>query len=203
LEVTPVLGRAGDRLPCGADIDDLFEQVADGRPPTDPAHQQSCPHCRAALPEIANLWEPVQALAAEHITAPPGLLSRVMTRIRALAQDAWHGVLVGDRGLTRIGARVVGSIARMAAARVPGVGLAIARGRTVTSEEEAAEERSRGASRVGVAGSRTVLELDIVIRYGSDARVLAERVRETVIADVTALTGLTVKTVDITVADIT
>jgi uncharacterized alkaline shock family protein YloU len=170
LEVTPVLGRAGDRLPCGADIDDLFEQVADGRPPTDPAHQQSCPHCRAALPEIANLWEPVQ---------------------------------VGDRGLTRIGARVVGSIARMAAARVPGVGLAIARGRTVTSEEEAAEERSRGASRVGVAGSRTVLELDIVIRYGSDARVLAERVRETVIADVTALTGLTVKTVDITVADIT
>ena len=97
-----------------------------------------------------------------------------------------------------ISALGVGSIARCAAAS--GADVPLPR-RTVIGGG-GRRERSRGASRVGVAGSRTVLELDIVIRYGSDARVLAERVRETVIADVTALTGLTVKTVDITVADI-
>ena len=125
-----------------------------------------------------------------------------MLRIRALFQDAWHGVLVGDRGLTRIGARVVGAIARMAAVRVPGVGLAIARGRPVSSEREAGQERVGGASRVGVAGTRTVLELDIVVGCGTDARVLADRVRRAVTRDVAALTGLTVETVDIIVADI-
>jgi uncharacterized alkaline shock family protein YloU len=202
MEVTPVLGRAPQRLPCGADIDDLFEQVADRRPPKNPQHQQSCPHCRAALAEISTLWEPVHALAAERIIAPPGLVSRVMTRVRALARDAWHGVLAGDRGVTRISAGVVGAVARLAAARVPGVGLAIARGRMATSEYEAAQEDAGAASRVGVAGGRTVLELDIVVEYGTDARVLADRVRRAVTRDVAALTGLTVEAVDITVADI-
>jgi len=44
-----------DRLPCGASVDSLLEQVADGAPRSDPQHQRDCPHCRAAVPEVARV----------------------------------------------------------------------------------------------------------------------------------------------------
>jgi hypothetical protein len=54
-----------DRLPRGAVPADLLAQVTEGAAPRDPAHQRSCPHCRAALAEFEDLWAPVRELAAE------------------------------------------------------------------------------------------------------------------------------------------
>ncbi len=42
-------------LPCGAEIDPLLEQVADGRADNRDAHQRDCVHCQAAITEFTAL----------------------------------------------------------------------------------------------------------------------------------------------------
>src|SRR5215213_11142247 len=96
-----------DRIPCGAWLDDLLEQVADGTPPVDLAHQEACRHCRAALGELADLWIPVRRLAAVNVTAPSSLTGTIMERVHAIAAHGWHAVLTGQSGgVTRIAAWV-------------------------------------------------------------------------------------------------
>ncbi len=68
-------------LPCGADLDALVAQVADGVQ-GDLAHQATCPHCQAALAQLNELWELVDRLARERVEAPERIDLVVMGRIR-------------------------------------------------------------------------------------------------------------------------
>ena len=52
-------------LPCGADVDLLLEQVADGRGTDLDDHQQECVHCQAAIAEVGALWQPVTEVAGD------------------------------------------------------------------------------------------------------------------------------------------
>ena len=38
-----------EELPCGHDVDEILEQVADGHGDQLNEHQRSCVHCRAAI----------------------------------------------------------------------------------------------------------------------------------------------------------
>jgi hypothetical protein len=69
-------------LPCGADLDALVGQVADGVPGGDPAHQAGCPHCQAALALIEELWSLAGQLARERVEAPDRIDAVVMGRIQ-------------------------------------------------------------------------------------------------------------------------
>jgi hypothetical protein len=68
-------------LPCGADLDALVVQVADGVP-GDLAHQAGCPHCQAALAQIEELWSLAGQLARERVEAPDRIDAVVMGRIQ-------------------------------------------------------------------------------------------------------------------------
>jgi hypothetical protein len=68
-------------LPCGADLDALVVQVADGVP-GDLAHQAGCRHCQAALAQLEALWSLVGRLAAERVDAPKRIDAVVLGRIR-------------------------------------------------------------------------------------------------------------------------
>jgi hypothetical protein len=68
-------------LPCGADLDALVAQVADGVP-GDLDHQATCPHCQAALAQLNELWELVGRLARERVEAPDRIDLLVLDRIR-------------------------------------------------------------------------------------------------------------------------
>lgn len=184
-----------ERLPCGAAVDELLDQVADRRPPTDPEHQAGCVHCRAAVAELSAMWAPMRDLADERVRAPTGLLDAVMDRVRRLASDAWHAVLESERGVTRIAAWVVAAIARLAAARIPGVSY-------VFGHAGGSAGGSDGASTVGVAGRRAVIDLELVASYGPALPELAQRVRALVAREVTAMTGLEVTEVNVAVADL-
>ncbi|HEY8721348.1 Asp23/Gls24 family envelope stress response protein [Pengzhenrongella sp.] len=199
-----------DRLPCGASVDSLLEQVADGAPPSDPQHQRDCPHCRAAVHELRGLWEPVRALAAAEVAVPPDLVTKVMLQVRALARDGWHTVIAGPLGSTRIATWVVAALARSAAGRVPGVALTLGRAGPVTAPATGAlgtgasptGRRRRDARGVGVAGANVVIILDVVAAYGHDLNLLGDAVRAAVIRHVQALTGLTVLEVNVTMVDV-
>jgi hypothetical protein len=69
-------------LPCGADLDALVAQVADGAPARDPGHQAGCAHCQAALARLAELWSLAGRLARERVEAPERIDAVVMGRIR-------------------------------------------------------------------------------------------------------------------------
>jgi uncharacterized alkaline shock family protein YloU len=201
-----------DHVPCGALLDDLLEQVADGTPPSDSAHQETCPHCRAALAELGDLWTAVRRLAAEEVTAPPTLTGTIMERVHAIAAHGWHSVLSGQSGVTRIAAWVVAVIARRAAAGVPGVGTvngqvippAAARG-PVHAEfppDRPSRAQRAEAAGIGVAGRRVVIRIAVTAAAGTPLPALAEQIRCQVSAEVSTMTGLAVAAVDVEVTDL-
>jgi uncharacterized alkaline shock family protein YloU len=199
----------GDRLPCGKAIDDLLIQVADRTAPSDPAHQRTCPHCRAALAELEDLWAPVRDVAAEDVRAPAGLLQAVMAQIRELARNDWSAVLTGPRGRTRIAARVVGAVARLAAESVPHVTLALGSGRVATPADtpvldhtKIAGRHSEAATDIGVAGEHVVVDIQIAVDYGVPMWQVAALVRNSIAQRIATQTGLTTTEVNVTVVDV-
>ncbi len=187
------------RMECGADYDALVAQVAERRAPAPEAaaHQHACPHCRAAIAELEELWAPVSTLTGEQVRAPAGLVESIMARVRELPRHSSYAVLAGDGpGATRIAGRVVGAIARRAALGVPGVTAAVGGGprrRDVMSGEGTA---------VAVSGSHVVVEVALVVAFGAPVLDVAAQVRAAVIEHVSRLTDLTATAVDVSVVDL-
>lgn len=192
-----VIDQDGRRLDCGAKVGLLVDQVADGLPPTDPAHQASCPHCQTALHELDGLWSDVRELASEDVLVPRSIVEQVITRIRqGLAPSVTelsleevvprlvrHALLRADRGTTRIADAVV---ARLAAA--------------VTDEVSRVQLLGglRGVD-VDLREGRVRISLRLAIVYGASVPAVTRAVRGAVVGTVEAMTGLTVESVDIAV----
>src|ERR1700684_3676513 len=116
-DVSLLLSGANTRLACGADVDALLEQAADGDADQFTSHQQDCPYCQAALIEFGRIWAPVRDLAAEQVAVPAALKSAVASQIRKLVADIWYTLELGDGGAVRVAARVVARMAGGAAHR--------------------------------------------------------------------------------------
>lgn len=193
-------------LACGSDVDDLLEQVADGRggQPTD--HQTHCVHCQAALREFSRLWAPVQQLADTPLAAPAGLADAVMNRIHKLVHDVWYTLQITDDGVVRVAARVVARLARAAAARVPGVYVAFGRsthGRLAELVETATLRHRHPHAAIGVLGRTAVVDLALAVQYGQPIHDVARRVQHDVIRELRDTVSLTDVTVNVTVDDVT
>lgn len=184
---------SADKLPCGASVDDLVEQVADGAAGERTTHQSSCPHCQAALAEYDRLFGPVREMAAEPVPVPDTVLAEVLRRIRGTLPDPEYGVLPGPRGVTRIAGRLVAVTARVVTEQTPGVRAALA-----------SNESTSGVSEVvaGVAGMSTAVRITIAADYGADLHALADQVRAAVGAAVRHATGLLPVQIDITIDDV-
>lgn len=191
-------------LPCGASQDDLLAQVADRVPVGDPAHQRRCPHCQGTLAELEAIWAPVHDLVNEDVRPPAGLLSSVMARVREMPRHTWHAVIHTDQGTTRIAARVVGAIARLAGEEVPHVTLALGGGRTAEEPTRAqlAGSDAEGATTIGVAGTRVVVDVHVVVEMGSDIPAVAAAVRRNIGVRIAGQTGLTADAVNVFVVDV-
>ena len=192
-------------LPCGADVDFLLEQVADGHPADLDDHQRDCVHCQAALSEFTVLWSPVTDLAATPVTAPPGLTAAVMSSIRVLVRDIWYTLETTELGHIRIAARIVAALARDSARLVPGVRVAL--GRSTHSKLAALAERASLAHRhphaaVGVLGRTAVVDLAVAVSYGDPVHQVAQDIQRNVIASLRDSIGLKTVTVNVTVDDI-
>jgi len=193
-----------DTLPCGVPLDEIYAQVVDQTPPARPEHQAHCPHCRAALADLSEAWAPVAQLAATQIAAPSSLLESVLAKVRLISRDPWYGMITTDHGRTRVAARVVDAVVRLAAQEVPHVSIAFVRRRATRDKDPATIAGTTGdsATSVGVAGSHVVIDVQIVIEMGSNIPTLADQVRRTVRTDIERFTGLTAAEVDVTVIDV-
>jgi uncharacterized alkaline shock family protein YloU len=204
-DVSLLLSRANQYLPCGADIDDLLEQAADGDAGQFTTHQRDCLYCQAALGEFARVWEPVRSLAAEQVAVPAALKSAVASQIRKLVADVWYTLQLDDGGAIRVAARVVARIAREAASGVAGVRVAF--GRSTHSRMAGLAERATLRHRhpnaaVGVLGRTAVVDLAIAVQYGDEVDAVARAVQRRAIAELRSRVGLQDVTVNVTVDDV-
>ncbi len=193
------------RRPCGASLDELLEQVAEGRGDALTNHQQQCPHCQAGLHEFARLWAPMQAHAAATMPVPAGLSDGVMAAIRTLARDVWYTLDRADGGTIRVAARVVATIARNTARNVPGVRAALGRStvsRTARLVEKATFGHRHPHAAVGVLGRTAAVDLALAVQYGPPLHLLAAEVQRAVTAELGRAIGLTGIVVNITIDDI-
>jgi uncharacterized alkaline shock family protein YloU len=192
-------------LPCGAEVDPLIEQVADGHANDLDAHQRDCVHCQAAIAEFAALWAPVAGEAASPVPAPPGLASAVMSQIRVLVRDVWYTLQSTELGTVRIAARIVAALARDSARMVPGVRVAL--GRSTGSKLAALAEKASLSHRhphaaVGVLGRTAVVDLAVAVSYGDPVHQVARDIQQHVIATLRDTVGLQTVVVNVTIDDI-
>jgi len=192
-------------LACGADIDELLEQAADGHAGQLTDHQRRCLHCQAALQEFSRVWAPVRSLAAERVAVPAALKTAVASQIRKLIADVWYTLQRSDGGAIRIAGHVVAAIAREAARNVPGVRVAFGRSASstaATSAERTTLRRRHPQAAAGVLGRTAVVDLAIAAHYGSRLDAIAYQVQQRAIAELRAKAGLRNVTVNVTVDDV-
>lgn len=176
-----------ERLPCGVELEPLVVQVADDQPPADPAHQDRCPYCQAALRSLRQGWDDVQALRREPVPIPPRLTAVIMARVRMLSHRLGDSILLGHRrGETRISHRLVGLVIQRVASAVPGVLFASAK----LIPHDPPEPR-----RLSVA-------IRLVVAFGPTIDVLTGAVRHVIDQRVPHLTGAELSRIDITIEDI-
>ncbi len=175
---------AGDRLPCGHHIDQLWNHLATGAPDQ---HAQGCEHCQAAAAEIRPLLTATTELAAEPVSPPDDLSGRVMAVIRARIHPAPRIPLPGPAGMRLdISERAAAMVLRAAGDTVDGV-------------------HARSCRLFPAAhdtNTSTGLQLTISLRYGVPALTAARAVRRAVHAAAGRQLGLTLGRIDIEVADI-
>lgn len=199
----PLLSAA--TLACGADVDLLLEQVADGHARDQDVHQQECVHCQAAIGELDGLWGPIVELAASPVPTPPGLAAAVTRRIRALARDIWYTLEATDIGVIQIASRIVATLARDSARTVPGVRVAL--GRSTRDDLGALIERATFGHRhphaaVGVLGRTAVVDLAVAVSYGPPVHDVAREVQRRVITTLREQVGLQNVAVNVTVDNV-
>jgi uncharacterized alkaline shock family protein YloU len=196
-DVSLLLSAANQHLPCGADVDELLEQAADGDASQFTSHEQDCPYCQAALREFGRVWEPVRR--------PAALKSAVARQIRKLVADIWYTLQLSDGGAIRIAARVVARIAREAAHDVTGVRVAFGRSthiRMAGLVERATLRHRHPNAAVGVLGRTAVVDLAIAVQYGDQVDAVAREVQRRAVAELRSKVGLQDVTVNVTVDDV-
>jgi uncharacterized alkaline shock family protein YloU len=192
-------------LPCGAEVDVLLEQAAEGRGADRDAHQQDCVHCQAALGEFAILWDPVAELAAVPVSAPSGLVAAVMSQVRRLVHDIWYTLETTETGAIRIAARIVAALARDSAQTIPGVRVALGRsthGKLAALTEKATFGHRHPGGAVGVLGRTAVVDLAVAVGYGEPAHQVARQIQQHVTKTLRDQVGLRDVTVNVTIDDV-
>ena len=200
-----LLDDPGRCLACGADVDELLEQAADGQAGQLTGHQRDCPHCQAALREFSRAWAPVRAAAAVPVPLPAAVRSAVARQIRKLTADVWYTLELADGGAIRIATRAVARIAREAARQVPGVRVAFGRSthaKVAGLTETATLGHRHPRAAVGVLGRTAVIDLAVAAEYGQKLDTIARHVQERVAAELRNTAGLRDVVVNVTIDDI-
>jgi hypothetical protein len=180
-----------DRLPCGHDTSQLWDQLADGTPSQ---HALACPHCQSALAKFRPLLRATRELAAEPVSPPDDLTARVMTVIRARLHPSGRLRLPAPAGMRLdISEQAAAIILRAAGDTIDGV-------RTRSCRLTAAGHSGHTAGHNGYIAA--ALTLTISLRYGMPAPATATAVRAAVRAAARRQLGLTLASIDIDVADI-
>ena len=174
----------GGLLPCGTDIGDLVEQVAERGTGVRSPHQATCLACQRALTELEHRWSAVHQFREQPVTVPPGLVERIMRRVRASLDDE-RIQLLQELGVTEIPTRVLSTLAYWAAQGVPGV-----------HQVNRVRATKAGPDELGE------IALELSLDYGASAPGVTAAVRQAALEAVRRLGGVEARRVEILVSDV-
>ncbi|MFE6858660.1 Asp23/Gls24 family envelope stress response protein [Nocardia sp. NPDC057668] len=180
----------GHRLPCGRDLDLVWERLDLIMNGSGDEHDTGCPHCVVAGESLLKLRAATKALTEEPDPAPPDLSRRIMSAVRAEARRTRTLPLPSAQpGGVEISTQAVAAVVRYVADSVPGVR---ARGCRIRATRNPAD-------------SANLLTIELYVAIGIGRTTTAEAtplVRARVSSALDAQLGLELASLTITVADI-
>lgn len=175
------------RLPCGIDAEAVWEDLHQER---DGAHDDTCAECASARAGLRRLMEATRVLLDAPVEPPPGLLSSIMSAVRAeirrgetlpLPQDNHPGL-----GPAQVSEAAVAVVLRFAVDTLPGVR---ARSCRITTE--------------GAAPGSVVVRLSLILRYPQlPGEELFAQVRTLIQDTLSVRVGLRAAVIDLEVVDL-
>ena len=175
---------ADQHLACGRTVGELVEHLAGDAPPEFAAHAVGCPHCQAALADLAPGWEPVRRAAQLSVEPPRGLLERTLLTVRG-ARDGAGGSpaeIAQEQGSLRVAPQATLVLAR----RLSGELLA---------------DRP-GVRLLACTGDVHEVRVDLQVGYGLDAPEVTTRLRAELERALRNLLGAAAPAVWVRVADV-
>jgi hypothetical protein len=170
-------------LPCGRDVEDVWEHLDDNDDNDDNGHGRTCPHCLRTQQSLTVLRDLTRELADDDTAPPRDLTGRIMAAVRA---DLRRHELLGQeaRGV-RVSAQAVAAVLRYATDGVEGV-------------------RARRCRVTEVPGDGLAVEVDmtVVVAFGLFALSTLDEVRARVAAAAAAQVGVRLARLDLSVEDL-
>nr|WP_042190694.1 hypothetical protein [Kibdelosporangium sp. MJ126-NF4]CEL19521.1 hypothetical protein [Kibdelosporangium sp. MJ126-NF4]CTQ94679.1 hypothetical protein [Kibdelosporangium sp. MJ126-NF4] len=172
-------------LPCGRDVETVWDRLTTVDAGDADEHDLSCPHCTATRDSLRALRSAVDEMATEEVEPPTDLVGRIMSAVRADARRRDMVPLPSQEpNEARISAQAIASVLRFAADTVEGV-------------------RARGCKvHQSDAPDSIEVELSIAVSYRGLAAGAYDLVRERVTSAVSARIGVRLDKLDIVVADV-
>lgn len=172
-------------LPCGRDMEAVWERLDPAGTGLGDSHDLTCEHCTAARQSLVILQEVTGKLASEEIGPPLGLTGRIMSAVRAEVRRHHMLALPGaEPGGVQISEQAVAAVLRFAADSVDGVRARRCR-ISVTDREGAVE-----------------VEMSLAVAYRRFSADAVDEVRERVRAAAAARVGIALVRLDLTVEDL-
>jgi uncharacterized alkaline shock family protein YloU len=175
-------------LPCGRDVESVWERLADVEAGLADEHELACLHCRQARAGLLAVRAATEELISDAAEPSVSLTGRIMSAVRA---DVRRRDLLPlpstEPSPLRISEQAVAVVLRFAADSVPGV----------------RARRCRVSASVAANGEVALtVELAIAVSYGAFAADALDVVRERVNAAVASRIGTRVHRLDLTVTDL-
>jgi uncharacterized alkaline shock family protein YloU len=194
----------GYQLPCGRDVETVWERLDEVDAGRADAHELDCQHCRAARESLRMLRAVTGLLVTEDDVPSPGLTRRIMSAVRA---EARRGEMVAlptaEPGAARVSERAIAAVLRFAADSVPGVRARRCQVRTVSDNAASDDNAAHGldadidADEVGIE-----VAISIAVSYQQFVGGALDLVRERVAAAATGQIGVWLRRIDLTVEDV-
>ncbi|NUP25855.1 MAG: Asp23/Gls24 family envelope stress response protein [Nocardia sp.] len=178
------------RLPCGRELEQVWEHLDAVEAGEADTHEATCPHCRAARESLLALRAATRELITESDPAPPDLTGRIMSAVRAeIRRGRTLDLPTHHSGTVEISEQAVAAVLRYAADSVPGV-----RARRCRIQEAGS----------GPDGRRLVdVEMSIAIRAdGPTVGELLPAVRARIAAALPDRIGVDLNKLDVHIADL-
>lgn len=190
----------GYLLPCGRDVETVWERLADLTAGRADEHDLTCPDCRDARASLIALKDMTAELRADTVEPTPHLTGRIMSAVRAEVRRRHDMVPLptAEPGLVRISEHAVAAVLRFAADSVAGV--RAHRCRVQDDRVGAADASGHGASENGAP--MLVVELTVAVSYQSFAWRALDLVRERVTAAAATRIGPRLRRLDLIVEDV-
>lgn len=169
----------GYRLPCGRDVEEVWQRLDEVEAGRADAHELDCPHCTGARRGLVVLRDLTGELAADDTEPSRDLTGRIMAAVRAdVRRHDLIPVATPHPGALRVSTRAVAAVLRFAADSVPGVRARACRVMSLDSPSSPDSPTSPGE----LDEPAIAVELSLAVAY----REATERTLDDLLADVRA-----------------